>query len=79
MEVVEMLDNLKEKARNRRNDPPILHLAITKTHLFHKIDPGLFHPFHIIGMMDDPHLIRLMILRLTSVNTHDCILSFVKV
>ena len=64
---------------NRRNDPPLLHLTITKAQLLHEIDPGLFHPFHIIGMMDDPHLICLMILCLTPVNTHVYILSSVKI
>ena len=46
----------------RTDDLHLFHLLITKPDLFHQIHPCLFHPFDIVGMMDNSHLVCLIIL-----------------
>ena len=56
--------------QHRADDLHCLHLLIGESDLIHQIHPCLFHPFDIVGMMNDAHLIRLVILGMMLIRTN---------
>lgn len=51
--------------QHRTYNSGLFHLLISQSHLFHQINPRLFKPPDIIGVMDDSHLIGLIIMYFT--------------
>ncbi len=52
---------------HRDEDAACLHALITDADLIHEVAPGLFKPADVIGMMDNGHLIRLIIMNLVQI------------